>query len=104
ADQIQDGPNGRLSIHKWANRFIGRGILIDVCKYLGDKKRPIDPLTSAVYSLKDIKAALRAQRTKIEPGSILLVRTGWLGAYRRASAEEKERMAPLDKLQSCGIE
>jgi len=103
-DQIQDGPNGRLSIHKWANRFIGRGMLIDVCKYLTDKKRPIDPLTSAVYSLKDIKAALRAQRTKIEPGSILLVRTGWLGAYMNSSDEQKKQMAPLEALKSCGIE
>ena len=43
--------------------FVGRGILVDVW-YLIDKKRPIDPLSSAVYSLKDIKAALRAQRTE----------------------------------------
>jgi kynurenine formamidase len=103
-EQIKDGPDGRLSIHKWANRFVGRGILIDVCKYLTDKKRPIDPLSSAVYSLKDIKAALRAQRTKIEPGSILLVRTGWLGAYLRASDEQKAEMAPLEALKSCGVE
>jgi kynurenine formamidase len=103
-DQIKDGPHGRLGIHKWANRFVGRGILIDVCKYLGDRKRPVDPLTSAVYSLKDIKAALKAQRTNVEPGAILLVRTGWLGAYLRASDEQKKEMAPLEALKSCGVE
>jgi kynurenine formamidase len=103
-DQIKDGPGGRLSIHKWANKFVGRGILIDVCKYLEDKKRPIDQLTSAVYSLKDIKDALKKQGTKVEPGSILLVRTGWLAAYLKASDEQKRAMAPLEALQSCGIE
>jgi kynurenine formamidase len=103
-DQIKDGPDGRLSIHKWANRFVGRGVLIDVCQYLTGKKRPVDPLTSAVYRLDDIKRALKAQRTKVEPGSILLVRTGWLGAYLKASDDQKKEMAPLTALKSCGVE
>lgn len=103
-DQIKDGPDGKLGIHKWANRFVGRGVLIDVCKYLADQNRSIDPLTSAVYSLADIREALKAQGTRVKPGSILLVRTGWMGAYLNASEERKKEMAPLEALQSCGIE
>ncbi|MGO9605700.1 MAG: cyclase family protein [Candidatus Binataceae bacterium] len=103
-DKIKDGLGGKLSIHKWANRFVGRGVLIDVCKFLEDQKRPIDPLSSAQYTLKDIQGALKAQGTPIKPGSILLIRTGWLRSYLAASDEQKKAMAPLEKLASCGIE
>src|SRR5215467_1407036 len=103
-DQIKDGPGGRLSIHKWADRFVGRGLLIDACKYLGAKKRAVVPLSAGVYKLKDLQDALKAQGTKVKPGSILLVRTGWLGAYLKASDQEKKEMAPLEALKSCGIE
>lgn len=103
-DQVKDGPDGKLSIHKWANRVVGRGVLIDVRKFTQDKGRPLDPLTSATYKLKDLQEALAAQKSTLKPGSILLVRTGWLGAYFGTSAAEKKAMAPLEALKSCGIE
>lgn len=102
--EIKDGTGGKLGIHKWANRVVGRGVLIDVRKYTQDKGRAIDPLTDAIYPLQDLKDALAAQAGAIKPGSILLVRTGWLGAYVAASPEQKQAMAPLDGLKSCGIE
>jgi kynurenine formamidase len=102
--QIQDGTGGKLGIHKWSNRVVGRGVLIDVRKYTQDNGRAIDPLTSAIYSLKDLKDALAAQAGAIKPGSILLVRTGWLGAYVGSSQEQKKAMAPMEALKSCGIE
>src|SRR5262249_13303808 len=40
----------------------------------------------------------------LKPGSILLVRTGWIAAYRGSSAEAKGAMAPLHALRACGIE
>jgi kynurenine formamidase len=103
-DQIKDGPDGKLSIHRWANRFVGRGLLIDVWKYVNDQRRPINPLTSAKYPLADLKDALKAQGATLKPGSILLIRTGWMQAYLKATADEKAKMAPLEGLKSCGIE
>ncbi len=103
-DQVKDGPSGKLGIHKWANRVVGRGVLIDVRKYTQEQGRSIDPFSSATYPLKDLQAALAAQKTKLKPGSILLVRTGWLGAYLTASDAQKKAMAPLEALKSCGIE
>src|SRR3979411_737362 len=44
ARQIKDGPDGRLSIHKWANKVVGRAVLIDVCKYRIAEGRPLNPL------------------------------------------------------------
>jgi kynurenine formamidase len=103
-EQIKDGPNGKLGIHRWADRFVGRGLLIDVFKYRNEQGRPLKPLTSDKYSLQDLQEALRAQGAQLKPGTILLVRTGWMQAYRKASDEEKRAMAPITGLKSCGID
>ena len=102
--EIKDGPGGKLSIHKWADKVVGRGVLIDVCKYRNEQKRPINALTNDRYTLKDIQDALKAQAKTLKPGSILLIRTGWMQAYERASDAQKKAMAPLEALKSCGIE
>src|ERR1700674_579598 len=101
-EEVQSG--GKLSIHKWAERFVGRGLLIDVCKYRVEQGRPIKPLTKDTYSLDDLKAALIAQGTQLKPGTIVLIRTGWMQAYEQASDAERSAMAPLQGLKSCGIE
>jgi kynurenine formamidase len=102
--ELKDGPNGKLGIHKWNDKFVGRGVLIDACKYRGDQGRPIKPLTDDRYSVGDLQGALKAQGATLKPGSILLVRTGWMGAYLKASDAEKQAMAPLEVLKACGID
>jgi len=104
SEDIQDGPEGKLSIHKWANRLVGRAVLIDAWKYVNDQRRPIDPLSPAKYPLTDLQAALTAQDTVLKPGSIILIRTGWMQAYVKATAHEKAAMATLEGLRACGIE
>ncbi|HKV56079.1 MAG TPA: cyclase family protein [Candidatus Binataceae bacterium] len=101
-DQIKS--SSRLGIHNWADRFVGRGVLIDACRYRQEKGRPLDPLSDAKYGLDDLEQALKAQGTELKPGAILLVRTGWMGAYLAASQDQKRAMAPIDKLKSCGID
>lgn len=95
---------GRLMISSWANKFVGRGVLIDALAYRAAQGRPIQPLTRDVVTLDDLKGALAAQNTKLEPGSVLLVRTGWMEAYEASSDAEKKAMAPMDKLKSVGVE
>ncbi len=94
-DQIKDGPGGKLSIHKWANKVVGRGVLIDAFKYRNEAGRPLNPLTDEKYTLKDLQDALKAQAGQLKPGSILLVRTGWMQAYEKASpcAEDRDGAA-----------
>ncbi|MBV8773861.1 MAG: cyclase family protein [Deltaproteobacteria bacterium] len=94
----------KLGIHNWASRFVGRGALIDAFRYREETGRPVNPLHDEKYSLADLKAALDRQHTALKPGSILLVRTGWMGAYLAASSDEKRTMAPINKLKSCGID
>jgi len=94
----------KLGIHNWADRFVGRGVLIDAFRYRADSGRPVNPLNDVRYSLDDLKQALAAQSTELKPGSVLLVRTGWMPAYLASSADQKRKMAPLSDLKACGID
>lgn len=101
-DQIKQ--SAKLGIHNWADRFVGRGVLVDAFRFRADKGRPVNPLNDERYSLDDLKQALTAQSTELKPGSILLVRTGWMQAYLGASPAQKREMAPLNKLKACGVD
>jgi len=98
------GPGGRLSIHEWAGRFVGRGVLIDAVAYRQAQGRAIQPTERDVITLADLKAALEAQRTRLKPGSILLVRTGWMETYEQFPAEQKQEMSLFERLKAPGVE
>lgn len=102
--EIRDGRNARLGIHHWANRFVGRGVLIDAFGYRKARGVKVDPLQKDAYTVEELEAALEAQGSKLEPGSILLVRTGWMEAYEACSAEEKCELAPMAQIRSIGLE
>jgi len=101
-DQIKS--SNKLGIHNWADRFVGRGVLIDVFRYRQDNGRPVNPLSDEKYPLDDLKAALKAQNTELKPGAILLVRTGWMQAYLATTPAQKREMAPIAKLKACGVD
>ena len=103
-EETRDGRNARLGIHHWADKFVGRGVMIDAFGYRKARGIPVEPLSRDVYTLSELKAALEAQQTTMKPGSILLIRTGWVESYERATAEAKRDLAPMEKLNSAGIE
>jgi kynurenine formamidase len=103
-DEIRSNANERLGIHKWAGRFVGRGVLIDAYAYRTSKGRAVNPLQRDAYTLEELKGALQAQGTTLEPGTILLVRTGWMEAYDRCTTDQKAAMVPFDKVTSIGID
>jgi kynurenine formamidase len=102
-DEVRGG-NAKLGIHHWANRFVGRGLLIDVFGYRKAKGIPVNALDREVYTLVELKAAIEHQGSELKPGTILLVRTGWMESYEKLSPEEKRSIAPMDKMRSAGIE
>lgn len=103
-DEIRNGANARLGIHHWAGRFVGRGILIDAYGFRKSQGRPVNPLERDSYTLDELKGALQAQGTSLKPGTILLVRTGWMESYERCPVEQKQEMASFDKIKSIGID
>lgn len=96
--------NSKLGIHHWKDKFVGRGVLIDAFGFRKQQGKPVNALTRDVYTVDELKAALKAQGTELKPGSILLVRTGWMESYEKLSDAEKAALAPIDKLQSIGVE
>jgi kynurenine formamidase len=103
-DEIRNNGNARLGIHHWADRFVGRGVLIDAYGFRKAKGQPVNALEKDAYTVEELKAALDAQGTTLKPGAILLVRTGWMEEYELCTAEQKQAIAPFDKLKSIGID
>jgi kynurenine formamidase len=104
-DEVRgDAGNAKLGIHHWAGKFVGRGVLIDAYGFRMKQGRTVNPLAKDVYTLEELKGALQAQGTTLKPGTILLVRTGWMESYENLSADEKAALAPMEKLSAMGIE
>src|SRR5579863_5606736 len=103
AEETRAG-NAKLGIHHWADKFVGRGVLIDAFGFRKKQGRAVNAMAKDVYSLEELQGALKAQGTTLKPGAILLVRTGWMESYDTLSADGKAALAPMDKLSSMGIE
>jgi kynurenine formamidase len=98
------GPGGKLSIHQWAARFVGRGVLIDAFAFRKAKGRDIRPLERDVITLADLKGALESQGTTIKPGTILLIHTGWMESYEQCTPEQKRPLTSFENVKAVGIE
>ncbi|HEV8717818.1 MAG TPA: cyclase family protein [Candidatus Binatia bacterium] len=103
-EEIKSGPGGKLGIHLWANKVVGRGVLLDAFQYRTQQGRPLNPLTPERYTLEDLQGAAKAQGVELKPGTILLIRTGFMQAYMTASLEHKQAMGTMRGLKACGLE
>jgi len=67
-----------LGIQHWADAgIVGRGVLLDVERYLASVGRPIDQTTATYLTVADLEATAAAQGVSFMDGDILLIRTGW---------------------------
>jgi kynurenine formamidase len=103
-DQIKAGPGGKLGIHNWASRFAGRGVLIDAYGYRKAKGIAVDPMQPGEYTLEELQAVLAWQGTTLKPGSIMLVRTGWMESYERSTPETKKAIVGFANLKAMGVQ
>ncbi len=88
-----DGPNG-LGIHHWARHGIcGRGVLVDVAAWHAREGRTFHPLEPTAVTVADLQATLASQQVQLEPGDIVCVRTGWVGAYTALPMEARSPYA-----------
>jgi kynurenine formamidase len=103
-EEIREQGNRKLGIHRWVDRVVGRGVLVDLFGFRKAQGKPVAPLERDVYTLEELTGALEAQKVSLEPGTILLVRTGWMESYEALSPEQKRAIAPFDKIRSIGVE
>jgi kynurenine formamidase len=86
----------------WAGRGIaGRGVLADVARHRAAQGRLLQPDATDLVTPDDLDATLGAQGVELEPGDVLLVRTGWLQWYR--SADGATRAALTQDLRAPGL-
>ncbi len=93
----------KLGIENLAQRGIaGRGVLIDIGRHYKKAGKSLDYTQPETVPFEDIEDALKAQKTRIQPGDILLIRIGWTEFYLGADAHTKEELAKETKVP--GIE
>jgi len=66
----------------------GRGVLIDVARYMDAQGTPIDHFAGQAIPIDVVEAARQAENIEIEPGDIVLLRFGWLDYYRRVASPD----------------
>jgi kynurenine formamidase len=79
------GPDDdRLGIGHWAAAgIVGRGLLLDVVGHREREGRAYDPFGSEPIEADELRAIVDAQGVELRDGDVLLIRTGWIGAYRQ---------------------
>lgn len=102
ASQFEPGTE-LLGMHHFnAAAIAGRGVLIDVARYLEAQGRPIAQAGGQAISIETVEAARMAQGTEVRPGDIVLLRFGWLHYYRHV-ASDAVRKRLVDKQQHPGL-
>jgi kynurenine formamidase len=84
----------KLGIQNIKDGMVGRGVLVDVVRYKGGALPDAYQIT-----LADVEGALAQQGTRVEPGDMVLVRTGVVPAFYRL-ATPTERTAFLIRPQA----
>lgn len=87
---------GVLSIQRWAEHGIaGRGVLIDVPRYLAKQGTHFSPQESFAIMPDLLSAVAASEGVVFQPGDILLLRTGWLGFYLQLTQAERVSLAAV---------
>mgnify|MGYP000126629363 CR=1 FL=1 len=90
-------------VHFWARRGIaGRAVLIDVARMRAEEGNPLHGDATGEITVDDLERTLAVQGTTVEPGDILLVRTGWLEWYRGLDRGGRDRCA--ERLRAPGLQ
>jgi kynurenine formamidase len=96
-DDVLD-QTGRLGMDQWGDRgIITRGIFIDVARYLAAQGSHIDPAQTTNITAEILRKTLQWEGVTIQPGDVLIVRSGWLEWYRSLSDPKREAIAAAFK-------
>ena len=92
----QDGDldeKGELGIEHWAQHgIVGRGVLLDGARYMEMQQTPLDMTKKFEMDGAFLEKVAYAQQVQLEPGDILILRTGWLEWYKSLDAVGREKL------------
>jgi kynurenine formamidase len=84
-------------LEAWAERGIaGRGVLLDVARWLAAQGRPLDWRTDAEITVADLEGCAADQGVALGAGTLLLVRTGWESGFTACTYAERAALATVD--------
>ena len=82
-----------IGIEKWGHHgLVGRGVLVDVARYLDERGEFPDADHRYYISTELIEATAAAHGVTFEPGDFILLRTGWQRWYAGLSDAQKQTM------------
>ena len=88
---------GELGIEHWAQHgIVGRGVVLDGARYMEQQQTPLDMTKKFEMDGTFLEKVAQEQKVQLEPGDILILRTGWLEWYK--SLDERGREALRDTL------
>lgn len=86
-------PGGHLGVDAYADHgIVGRGVLLDVDRHLRLEGDSLGSGPTAITA-DMLRATAEGQGVNIEPGDVLIVRTGWVGRYLELDEETRTEMA-----------
>jgi kynurenine formamidase len=96
----------RNGMHNYARKgIVGRGVLLDVARYLASQGQPIDGSQRRDFTVADLEATRQAAGITYETGDILVIRSGWMNWYESADAQTRATLADdsINLLKTPGI-
>ncbi|KAI5480261.1 hypothetical protein MNV49_001220 [Pseudohyphozyma bogoriensis] len=78
-----------IGVHSWAERggIVGRGVLVDYLAWITAKGEDPGVNSGRAISLTDVLAILAFQQTTVQPGDVLIFRTGWMQWYKETAPD-----------------
>lgn len=84
---------GELGIENWARHgIIGRGVLLDAAGYMKRRGTPLDQRQKFTMDGAFLEDVAKAENIQLEPGDIILLRTGWLAWYKNLDDAGREAL------------
>jgi hypothetical protein len=91
--EITQGEGTRNGIEHYVDfGLVSRGVLLDLPRFYAAVKRPWSAVSKQLVGPGDMQECLRWARVDLEPGDVLLVRTGWLEAFLSASKVGRDEL------------
>jgi kynurenine formamidase len=101
-DQVALG-SAALGVQRWSESgIVGRGVLLDVDRYLRARGEALDYETGGAFTVDVLDAVAAAQAVTFQPGDILLMRTGWCH-YFLHEASDAVKASLCAEMRSPGL-
>lgn len=90
-------------LQPWTERGIaGRAVLIDYASYAEQKGLQVSHFAQHAITLQDVLAIANVQGVEFQMGDILLLRTGYVAAYKELGKEKKKEVASVKEWIGLG--